>query len=246
MWFFQKIVKSKWTLNSARVTNHDRSVEKNWEDFKNGKILNLPKELVDHLNKFTNRSLNFKPFEPPQTKVVINANLKPVNTEFSQIITSYNELIAKKHNTSNEDSTINIHVETLNDMSAKNDPIIKKKGKKEHLTLHQFQNKLENRLNRGKNLSEDEKLLVQNLNQTPHEVKSPEQTDNFEVVLKNKFESSRGGALMTKKQNDLNHLIYPEKITIPKDLRKKGYTYKLNDCYYDYDGRFLYRVPGME
>ncbi|KAL0270768.1 UNVERIFIED_CONTAM: hypothetical protein PYX00_008066 [Menopon gallinae] len=38
---------------------------------------------------------------------------------------------------------------------------------------------------------------------------------------------------------------YPEKITIPKEQRIKGKTYRVKDCYYDDDGTFLYRVPGM-
>lgn len=38
---------------------------------------------------------------------------------------------------------------------------------------------------------------------------------------------------------------YPEKITIPEDKRVEGKIYKVNDCYYDEKGRFLYRVPGM-
>lgn len=35
------------------------------------------------------------------------------------------------------------------------------------------------------------------------------------------------------------------KIHIPRKLWKKYATYKVEDCYYDDDGEFLYRVPGM-
>lgn len=38
---------------------------------------------------------------------------------------------------------------------------------------------------------------------------------------------------------------YPEKIKIPKSKRGSGLIFKVRDCYYDDDGEFLYRVPGM-
>ncbi|XP_044739607.1 neugrin [Chrysoperla carnea] len=38
---------------------------------------------------------------------------------------------------------------------------------------------------------------------------------------------------------------YAEVIKIPKKLWEKGKTYRVADCYYDDDGEFLYRVPGM-
>ncbi|KAL4702737.1 hypothetical protein ACJJTC_001482 [Scirpophaga incertulas] len=47
-------------------------------------------------------------------------------------------------------------------------------------------------------------------------------------------------------KNNSNTLTdYPERIRIPKKLYKKDATYKVNDCYYDHDGKFLYRVLGM-
>ncbi|KAL1398154.1 hypothetical protein pipiens_009196 [Culex pipiens pipiens] len=36
-----------------------------------------------------------------------------------------------------------------------------------------------------------------------------------------------------------------EFVKIPKKLYRKGATYQLDDCFYDDDGEFLYRVPGM-
>ncbi|XP_018565204.1 uncharacterized protein LOC108906415 [Anoplophora glabripennis] len=240
----KKIVKSKWTLNATRVSNHDRTVQKNWENFKSGQIKDLPEELVNHLNKFTNRALHFKPFEAPQTKNVVNVNTKRVGTEFSDIITSYNKLKAKKHHNSDEELTVNINTEILKSVSDSNNGI-NQRIKKRHLTLHELQNKLENRLNLGKDLPEDEKLMLKNLKQSSEVNPMEQNQNNFEDVMINKFETSKSTTLMKKKQQDYNHLIYPEKISIPKNLRKKGYTYKLNDCYYDDDGLFLYRVPGM-
>jgi hypothetical protein len=41
-------------------------------------------------------------------------------------------------------------------------------------------------------------------------------------------------------------LEYTKSINITKQLYKKGKTYRINDCYYDDDGEFLYRVPGIQ
>ncbi|XP_076167117.1 uncharacterized protein LOC143146580 [Ptiloglossa arizonensis] len=38
---------------------------------------------------------------------------------------------------------------------------------------------------------------------------------------------------------------YTERIKIPKNVFKEGMTYRINDCYYDDDGEFLYRIPGV-
>lgn len=38
---------------------------------------------------------------------------------------------------------------------------------------------------------------------------------------------------------------YPLAIRIPKKAWKEGYTYRVNDCFYDDNGDFLYRVPGL-
>jgi hypothetical protein len=35
-------------------------------------------------------------------------------------------------------------------------------------------------------------------------------------------------------------------IKIPKSVWKKGKIYKVDDCFYDFDGEFLYRVPGLK
>lgn len=39
--------------------------------------------------------------------------------------------------------------------------------------------------------------------------------------------------------------IYPQRIRIPKDKRKFGELYRVKDRFYDHNGYFLYRVPGL-
>ncbi|XP_060816583.1 uncharacterized protein LOC132907471 [Bombus pascuorum] len=38
---------------------------------------------------------------------------------------------------------------------------------------------------------------------------------------------------------------YTKRIKIPQSVYKKDKTYRIKDCYYDYDGEFLYRIPGL-
>lgn len=38
---------------------------------------------------------------------------------------------------------------------------------------------------------------------------------------------------------------YPLAIQIPRKVWKEGFTYKVKDCFYDDNGDFLYRVPGL-
>ncbi|XP_024888472.1 uncharacterized protein LOC112465233 [Temnothorax curvispinosus] len=47
-----------------------------------------------------------------------------------------------------------------------------------------------------------------------------------------------------KKKAD-TELNYAKPIKIAKHLYKPGMTYRIRDCYYDDDGEFLYRVPGV-
>ncbi|CAL7941701.1 unnamed protein product [Xylocopa violacea] len=43
-----------------------------------------------------------------------------------------------------------------------------------------------------------------------------------------------------------SNLDYTQHIKIPKNVHKRGMTYRIKDCYYDDDGEFLYRVPGLK
>lgn len=71
------------------------------------------------------------------------------------------------------------------------------------------------------------------------------QEELTKIVQTRHKQSDNKVGFVQKTSKDVSHLIYPGKITIPPDIYKKGCTYKLNDCYYNSDGNFLYRVPGM-
>ncbi|RZF46481.1 hypothetical protein LSTR_LSTR007597 [Laodelphax striatellus] len=46
-----------------------------------------------------------------------------------------------------------------------------------------------------------------------------------------------------EKKHAVDDIAY--RIRIPKEKIKKGYLYKVKDCFYTHEGEFLYRVPGM-
>ncbi|CAH0553814.1 unnamed protein product [Brassicogethes aeneus] len=226
-----KIVKTKWMKkNQNKITNHDKVVQENWRLFKKGKLGELPDDLRDHLRKFTNRALNLKPFEAQQNKILIESQ-KKIGGEFSEIITSYEKLKNKDANTNK-----NVLLEEVESS--------KPKGDKQLATLHNLQKRIEGEIEANKDVAKEDLILVQGL--------KPKESVGIETIklkqsdisiAQNKYTSV---STVTKTVRDYSHLIYPEKIVITKELKKKNGLYKLNDCFYDEYGDFLYRVPGMD
>nr|XP_031849242.1 uncharacterized protein LOC116434729 [Nomia melanderi]XP_031849244.1 uncharacterized protein LOC116434729 [Nomia melanderi]XP_031849245.1 uncharacterized protein LOC116434729 [Nomia melanderi] len=82
-------------------------------------------------------------------------------------------------------------------------------------------------------------------------------TENVLVVRKKDTESKVTSALNMEHDSSLDTFIkerrmcidvkneYIKPIKIPKNVWKHGMTYRVKDCYYDYDGEFLYRVPEL-
>lgn len=228
--YFQKIVKASWSKSVHKITNHDNSVQKNWEDFKQGK-LNLPQKLTDHLKKFTERDIN----KVVSTEMVQIKEENGFKGEFSEIITSF----MKIKNKENKRETISKEIDVK---KKKEDTYVLQDDydKKDLITLEGLKEKIVDDFKMGKEIDEDDKLLL-NSSTSRVELK-PDDSGSYTIPFK--YESSV--ALRDKKEKKYDHLIYPEVIKIPSKLRKRECVYKLNDCYYDYDGKFLYRVPGME
>lgn len=222
--------------------------------FKEGKLEGLPPDLVEHLQKFTNRELNFKPFEIPEefkqnnTKSLVVPNIK-LGTEYSEIISSYKRI---KNKADNDESKENVNTKrsskvqkvpetdtyVLNDNTRLN---------RRHATLSSFREKIEKRNREGKAFAE-EKIILDALKEdhlTANTEPSLQPTIEVDQAL-NRYPTSKNNMGITKfDENQKQVMDYPERIIIPKNKYKPGYTYKLNDCYYDDDGEFLYRVPGM-
>ncbi|CAH1135108.1 unnamed protein product [Ceutorhynchus assimilis] len=220
----QRIIKAKWTKkNSNNVYRHDLSVTKNWNEFKQGKLNNLPQELKQHLQKFSIRNLNFQQLSINTNNELVAVQWKPqIKGEFSEILSSYQK--PKEHKTESIEEPSKFKI---------------RESKEQLVTFKELQNKVKQKMSKGEQVTIQEELLKEakmSINQ-PIEL----QQEDVNII---KPKTNEVG-FVRKTTKDVSHLVYPQQITIPRDIYKKGYTYKLNDCYYDSDGEFLYRVPGM-
>ncbi|XP_028132357.2 uncharacterized protein LOC114327848 [Diabrotica virgifera virgifera] len=240
----KKVLKAKFSKGDSKMKNHDATVEKNWQKFRKGKLTDLPPDLVEHLNKFTNRKVNVQ-LENKKKEIV---NKPKIQSEFSEIITGYQRLKNKVDTEKDEVVEVNLSKNFKSRESLEKNtylPIKKEDIKdKRPITLTQLKDNIERKASRGLGLSAEEENIYVNTHQQEEDVVVLNKED-VSVIPENKYTNNAGCSLTVKTEKDYSHLIYPEKIVIPKKLIKKGYTYRLNDCYYDYDGEFLYRVPGM-
>lgn len=232
-------MKTNWIKkNINRIKRHDEAVYENWEKFKKGELVNIPRDVVEHLRKFTNRELststhNANFYEPDIAK---NIEHKPklVKTEFSDIITSYEKLTTKQ----NKDTNLQVDTKLLKSDKTYN---ITQCSSRKRVTLPQLKKEIETAVQGGKELTEAEILIlreVQTQNENHQIVELKESITSVQKLQEKKVQ-------LGKIKKDYSFLEYPLKIQIPNKVFKKGFIYKLNDCYYDDRGIFLYRVPGM-
>jgi len=105
------------------------------------------------------------------------------------------------------------------------------KSSKRHFTLDEF-----------KNDSQNESFSFYTTPQTLSTNNKSVDVENVEASLQ---ENTR---IISRKEvseyiDTMND--YPLAIRIPKSVWKEGYVYRVNDCFYDDNGDFLYRVPGL-
>ncbi|XP_060526734.1 uncharacterized protein LOC132702236 [Cylas formicarius] len=241
----QSLVRRTWTKKTPqKIANHDKTVIKNWENFKKGNLA-LPQQLREHLSRFTERSLNLNLFAKPteQGKRVVNIS-KPLAGEFEDIIRSYQNI---KGNTKEENEDTGVSDKFLN-ATTDSKPKMHKKRIERLMTFEELQEDIKNTAKIGKQLTQEDRLLLNcSLKKQQEENIVEVKSEELSKILHNakSSQANTGKVAVTQKSKDVSHLVYPDKIVIPKNIFKAGYTYKLNDCYYDSDGEFLYRVPGM-
>lgn len=207
--------------------------------YKKGKIPDLPPLLEEHLKKFTNRKLNFKHFEPPNIQATKTQKYQEPSGEFAQIITSFENL----KNRSSENETNQQSCNSMNEIQSTKKPLKetylvtqpKEFVNKKLITLNEMEKQENNILSATTDQSKKSEEIVLEQNNTLETVED-ENIQKYKQVNKG----------INKTKPNVNHLIYPERIKIPKKKYKKDHIFKLNDCYYDDDGEFLYRVPGMD
>lgn len=196
--------------------------------FKRGKLSNLPEGLTEHLKKFTHRTTNNNLVHLPENVNKISVTVKNACGEFSEIIKSYENLKEKSMNnvTSKQKAVENFHSEN-------------KPKKETYLTSSpaEFLVKQHMTCSAAMGIKDDDNNSVSS---PPPQISKDNLQSKGEIK---KYDCSP--VQVSKPMKDYSHLIYPEKIRISSKMRKQGSLYKLNDCYYDVDGEFLYRVPGM-
>lgn len=237
-------MKADWTKNSEqKIKNHDESVRQNWNKLKRGEFDDLPKDLIAHVKRFTNREFCVSEMPPKSDKQIIHKT-KKIHSEFSDIITSYEDLTNKERSTDDQKLLLDkTSQHAVHDIHSRWD-----KSRK-HITLSELKYGNDETCTRSSKTNHDE--VLQQVSNTEVYNKDSEQEHhiidlkNDTFAIQDKFNKSSAGTLANSSKNDYSFMLYPEKINIPKKLYKKGSIYKLNDCYYNHYGTFLYRVPGM-
>jgi hypothetical protein len=113
------------------------------------------------------------------------------------------------------------------------------------VTLDKYRERILRAVKKGYENSPDAKLMLSGLNkpenipETAHDASSDITTETL------KDPSAAPSPLVAETQSDLPK-DPPERIRVPASKWRKGCTFKIGDCYYDDDGDFLYRVPGMK
>lgn len=258
-----QIIKGKWiAARSQRVQRHDESVIENWKMFREGKFTELDPALEQHLRKFANR-------QPEDLRSLHTVTLpkpelpKPNRTEFLSIITEstkFRRLAQPRLSASSEvgDSTGQQEPDEDKTNSSRipspnSNPLplaTNQRMDDETYLVDQVQNKTPMRfrdlVRRNPEVQQDSKETAL------HQIANPQGTG---VLASNSKDNARDLSEVNKfavnevelNARDMISLSsgIRERIHIPKRLWKRGSIYKVSDCYYDSDGEFLYRVPGM-
>ncbi|XP_058451839.1 uncharacterized protein LOC131430698 [Malaya genurostris] len=220
-----KILKAKWTpRDTNRIERHDEAVRENWEMFKSGRIKNIDDGFAAHLNQFVHR--NFQEVQKPLFETTRLYDIQSLLTdgEFCQIITSCKKYAEPKQISDSE-------------QDLKSTPSIPFKAPRKDTFLI------------GEVSDRDPKTLGEMKEEfgKPSEIKGQsmldEISDNVRFWKVKRYESEL--ISVDADQSPESKPDIREFIKIPKKLYKQGATYQLDDCFYDDDGEFLYRVPGM-
>lgn len=241
-----KVVRARWVpRDEAKIRKHDESVRQAWMSLKEDQIGDIDPDLKEHLMKFSGRSLQTNVFRSKVTAVSTPIQTAP-KEDFIKILTSckkYQKPAIPVSAQSESEETIKLPaIPTSEDDTfllgkinrgkplmfreldvAKEDALVTKAKRNNH---NPFVNPRES--------IEDASTLQQ----------SPDHLTLTATDFVPKYEITTAQPSETEFRK-LTMAAIKDHIKIPKHMWKEGATYKLNDCYYDDDGEFLYRVPGM-
>lgn len=204
---------------------------RNWRELKEGH-LDIPDDLREHFLKFSDRII------PPLNK-------KSIKSDVSQKkIGEFEEIVRRCANESSIRKSEKLIASSNNQTTSSESIKPKQKIDYNKVTLDELASKIRTRLDQGQNVNLPDRIIVDSLGTGKSEEIVPITKNEIDLITESKEQTE----LTDFKQNeDDEHKVitYPERIRIPKKAYKKGATYKMNDCFYDHDGRFLYRVIGM-
>lgn len=223
----RKLIRSKWLpSDSKRIENHDKKVQRNWEALKENRIPEMNEELRKHLLPFGERQV--EP-QPPKNAIERDLPKLPIG-EFSSIITSCRKVTAPLAIKASHNETLENDQKTPNLNYGSNTIVFDGVKDRRPLTIELFRD-ASGMLQPAKDSSSD-KLPAQSSSTLSTALGS--RTAKVELSpVPSQFETQR------------KMVQFQDKITIPRKLQRRGATYKIDDSYFDDDGEFLYRVPGM-
>ncbi|XP_026326154.1 uncharacterized protein LOC113234846 [Hyposmocoma kahamanoa] len=225
----KKLLKYVWKpASQARIARHDESALRNWKELKEGH-LDIPEDLRRHFLKFSERKI------PSLSKKSLKIDITREEKlgEFERII----QRCAAREESLKDTAA----VETDPEMPKCNE---RKKKDSKRVTLDDLTAKIQQRLNKGNEIDLPDTMMLDMVTTEPVKVNNNQADSHHEVDL---FTGDSKAELTEFKptENNVIKIDYTKRIRIPKKAYKKGATYKIDDCYYDDDGKFLYRVLGM-
>ncbi|CAD0202245.1 unnamed protein product [Chrysodeixis includens] len=233
----KKLLKYPWKPATAeRIARHDASVMRNWKELKEGSP-NIPPEIRKHFLKFSNRSI--PPLKQESIKIDITPGRRDLG-EFERIVRKCAEKETETTPNNNENTLVKLNAGA----SEGDDKFIQsKKRDPKIVTLEELTMKIKKRLDKGSKVDINDQMIAGSVNTGKKAVSV--NIENELEVFNDQYEESGVVEFKNKADDPMEVMNYPERIRIPKKAYKKGATYKVNDCFYDHDGKFLYRVLGM-
>lgn len=217
---------------------------RNWKELKEDTLSGVSPEMKDHIMKFSKRTI------PPRQQKAI-ADTKELSpgamgfNEFKNIVTKY-EKAEKQHfrlpAANSEEQLLQIE----DSSEPKDNSVIRKQLLHDTapITLDGLRSKISASAEKNVEISTDDQSIIMPAKEimSLHNSNEEIQTESNTYIQK----VNPNMPIQKITEAELVGTSYPERIRIPKKAYQRGVTYKVNDCYYDDDGRFLYRVPGLE
>ncbi|EDW59429.1 neugrin [Drosophila virilis] len=221
----QKVLRSKWRPHSVeRIRSHDASVMQNWTELHAGKCAGVPPQFLHHLQKFAQRQRQDLQQSTPEQWPTRPELPVPQRTEFRALL----------GNEGNKQLTTEMPAQRPEERS-----MVPSATEDETYLLDKVKNKRKMRLQELK----ESQLVPQQQQHLEQQLPNPSGTGVLPSFVQ-KFEHTEI-VMSVADQRKYEMSKVKDRIVIPRKLYRQGATYRVEDAYYDDDGEFLYRVPGM-